>query len=97
MVKDGMVTLHPVGLPDGPNPGIHNEVAIMADLANPAQVSEFALSLSGPDYMKSWAGYTTDPRFAHRAARLAEVRALAERLADARDELAPKERDGEGA
>jgi hypothetical protein len=62
----------------------------MADLANPTQVSEFALSLGKPDYMKSWAAYTTDPRFVHRPDRLAEVRALAERHADARDELRPK-------
>jgi homogentisate 1,2-dioxygenase len=108
-VTQGMVTLHPVGLPHGPkpraleafldgqNPGVHHEVAIMADLANPTQVSELALSLSKPGYMKSWAGYTTDPRFTWSANRLAEVQALAERVADARDELAPKERDGEGA
>jgi homogentisate 1,2-dioxygenase len=108
-VTQGMVTLHPVGLPHGPkpraleafldgqNPGVHHEVAIMADLANPTQVSELALSLSKPGYMKSWAAYTTDPRFTWSANRLAEVQALAERVADARDELAPKERDGEGA
>ena len=97
-----MVTLHPVGLPHGPkpaslkafldgrNPSVHHEVGIMADLANPTQVSEFALSLGKPDYMQSWAAYTTDPRFAHRGDRLAEVRALAERHAAARDELRPK-------
>lgn len=109
VVTQGMVTLHPVGLPHGPKPtaleafmdgrtpGVHHEVAIMADFATPAQVSELALSLSRPDYMKSWAAYTTGPRFAWRANRLADARALAERFADARDELAPKARDGEGA
>jgi len=102
VVREGMVTLHPVGLPHGPkpvslkafldgrNPSVHHEVGIMADLANPTQVSEFALSLGKPDYMQSWAVYTTDPRFAHRGDRLAEVRALAERHAAARDELRPK-------
>src|SRR5437762_542055 len=102
VVREGMVTLHPVGLPHGPkpaslkafldgrNPSVHHEVGIMADLANPTQVSEFALSLGKPDYMQSWAAYTTDPRFAHRGDRLAEVRALAERHAAARDELRPK-------
>ena len=50
-----------------------------------------------PDYMRSWGGYTTEPRFAlPRRTRLAEVRALAERLADARDELRPPMGD-EGA
>ena len=72
---------------DGQRPRLHNEVGIMADFANPAQISEYALGLSQPDYMKSWAGYTTEPRFAHRPDRLAEVRSLAEGLADARDEL----------
>ena len=84
-----MVTLHPVGLPHGPKPkalaafmdganrGVHNEVAVMADFANPTRVSEWALGLSRPDYMAAWAPYTTDPRFAYRADRLAEVRALA--------------------
>jgi hypothetical protein len=40
--------------------------------------------------MESWSGYTTDPRFAYRATRLAEIRATAERLAGARDELRPR-------
>jgi homogentisate 1,2-dioxygenase len=69
---------------------LHNEVGIMADFTNPARISEYALGLSQPDYMKSWAGYTTEPRFAHRPDRLAEVRSLAEGLADARDELRPR-------
>src|SRR2546422_11557909 len=62
----------------------------MADLANPTEISEFALSLSTPDYMAAWSAYTTDPRFVHRPDRLAEIRALAERHADARDELRPR-------
>ena len=39
----------------------------MADFAVPAQMSQFARGLSRADYMASWAGYTTDPRFAYRA------------------------------
>jgi hypothetical protein len=39
--------------------------------------------------MKSWGGYTTEPRFTYRADRLREVRAVAERLADAKDTLRP--------
>jgi homogentisate 1,2-dioxygenase len=105
VVQEGMVTLHPVGLPHGPkpaalrafldgrNPGVHHEVGVMADFANPAQVSEFALGLSRADYMKSWSAYASDPRFVHRPTRLSEVRALGERLADARDELRPPETD----
>jgi homogentisate 1,2-dioxygenase len=105
VVGAGMVTLHPVGLPHGPkpaslakfldglNPAVHNEVAVMADFANPAQVSEWALGLSRPDYMSSWSAYTTEARYTWRADRLAEVRRTAERLADARDTLTPPEAD----
>jgi hypothetical protein len=39
--------------------------------------------------MSAWAPYATESRFAYRADRLAEVRALGERLADARDTLRP--------
>jgi len=103
VVGPGMVTVHPVGLPHGPKPKaleaflsgargtIHNEVAVMADFANPAQISEYALGLSEPDYMKSWGRYTTDARFAYSPARLDEIRAAAERLAGARDQLRPPE------
>jgi homogentisate 1,2-dioxygenase len=101
VVGPGMVSLHPVGLPHGPKPksleafmdganaGVHNEVGVMADFANPARVSEWALGLSRPDYMTAWSGYTTDPRFTYTPGRLADVRALGERLADARDTLIP--------
>jgi homogentisate 1,2-dioxygenase len=101
VVGPGMVTVHPVGLPHGPQPpalaafmderrpAVHSEVAIMADFANPTRISEAALALSRPDYMRSWAGYTTEPRFAHDPARLEAVRALGERLAGARDTLRP--------
>jgi homogentisate 1,2-dioxygenase len=106
VVGRGMVTLHPVGLPHGPkpralqafmdgaNPGVHNEVAIMADFANPTQVSEWALGLSRSDYMGAWSAYTDNPRFTYRADRLAEARTLGERLADARDSLRPLEDEG---
>jgi hypothetical protein len=93
--------VHPVGLPHGPHPKalaallddkrpqVFEEVGIMADFANPAQISDFALGLSAPDYMASWSGYTTEPRFLHDPGRLAQVRSLAERLAEARDKLRP--------
>jgi hypothetical protein len=95
----GMVTVHPVGLPhgpkpaalrsflDGPRPAVHNEVGIMADFANPARISSFALGLSRPKYMDAWSAYTSDPTFAYRRDRADEIRHHAERLADARDEL----------
>lgn len=101
VVREGMVTLHPVGLPHGPKPraleafldgrapAVHNEVAIMADFTTPARVSAFALGLSRPDYMGTWSAYTDAPRFAWSPTRLAEVRAQAEGLAGARDTLRP--------
>ncbi|HXH83249.1 MAG TPA: homogentisate 1,2-dioxygenase domain-containing protein, partial [Candidatus Tectomicrobia bacterium] len=101
VVGPGMVTLHPVGLPHGPKPpalaafldgrtpDLHNELAVMADFANPAQASEFALGLSRADYMGAWAAYAADERYRWRADRLDEARRLGERLADARDQLRP--------
>jgi homogentisate 1,2-dioxygenase len=69
---------------------IHNELAVMADFANPTQISEFALGLSRPDYMDAWAGYTTDPKFTYDPARLDDVRAIADRLSGARVEMRPR-------
>jgi homogentisate 1,2-dioxygenase len=101
VIHEGMVTLHPVGLPHGPHPAAlkafidgrrpetWQEVGIMADFANPTEMSQFARGLCKQDYMKSWAGYTTDSRFTYRPTRLAEVRAAADRLAGARDALRP--------
>jgi homogentisate 1,2-dioxygenase len=105
VVQQGMVTVHPVGLPHGPKPGSlkpfldgrrpeqFDEVGIMADFANPARISEFALGLSRPGYMASWGGYVDEPRFAWSATRLDEVRALGERLAGARDTLRPPDEE----
>ena len=77
-----------------PIPACTTRSAIMADFANPTQVSEWALGLSRRDYMGAWSAYTDNPRFTYRADRLAEARALGERLADARDSLRPPEEDG---
>jgi len=97
----GLVTVHPVGLPHGPKPRalqnfldgrrpeVHDEVAVMADFANPVRIADFALALSRPGYMDAWSAYATDPRFAYDPARLDDTRAVAERLAGARDRLAP--------
>jgi hypothetical protein len=68
----------------------------MADFANPARISDFALGLSRPGYMASWSGYVTEPRFLHDPGRLAKVRGEAERLADARDTMRPAESEDDG-
>ena len=78
---------------DGKGGAVHNEVAVMADFANPTRVSEWALGLRRADYMDTWRGYTTEPRFTWRADRLDEIRRTAERLADARDTLRPPDGD----
>jgi hypothetical protein len=75
---------------DGRQPPMHNKVGIMADFTSPAHISDHGLGSSDTGYMASWDGYTTDPRFVHRPGRLADMRAAAERLADARDELRPR-------
>ena len=107
VVQSGMVTVHPVGLPHGPKPASlekfldgkrpeqFNEVGIMADFANPARISDFALGLSRPDYMGAWGGYATEPRFTFSPTRLAEARAAGAELADARDSLRPPTGDDE--
>jgi hypothetical protein len=74
---------------DDKRPERFGEVGIMADFANPAKISDFALGLSQPDYMASWSGYTTEPRFLYDPGRLSKVRTEAERLADARDTMRP--------
>jgi len=108
VVQQGMVTIHPIGLPHGPKPRSlekfldgqrperFDEVGIMADLTNPTRISEFALGLSRDDYMGSWGGYATEPRFAFRPTRLDEVRALGDQLASARDDLRPPTGDDDG-
>jgi homogentisate 1,2-dioxygenase len=104
VVQRGMVTVHPVGLPHGPKPkaleafldgrraDVHNEVGVMADFVNPAMISDYALGLSRADYMSAWGPYATAPRFAYAAGRLEDVRAVADRIADARDTLRPPDR-----
>jgi homogentisate 1,2-dioxygenase len=103
--REGMVSVHPVGLPHGPHPKAllamldghrperFEEVGIMADFANPAWISRFALGLSQTDYMSSWGDYATLPRFQWSPTRLAEVEAAAERLADERDQIRPADEE----
>jgi len=105
--REGMVSVHPVGLPHGPHPPAlrafldgrrpetFDEVGIMADFATPARISERALGSSRKDYMQSWAAYATDPRFRFSETRLHDVRRLADRLSGERDRLRPAPLDAE--
>ena len=62
-VERGMITLHPGGIPHGPQPGAMersigktetNELAVMIDTFRPLQITQQALALEDPDYFKSW-------------------------------------------
>jgi homogentisate 1,2-dioxygenase len=57
------ITMHPAGLPHGPQPGsteasigakATRELAVMVDTFHPLQVSTAALELEKPEYMDSW-------------------------------------------
>ena len=57
------ITLHPSGLPHGPQPGATEasigktnteELAVMVDTFHPLQVALAALELEKPGYMESW-------------------------------------------
>ncbi len=62
-VEKGMITLHPAGIPHGPQPGAAersigqketNELAVMIDTFAPLQITEAALGIEMKDYYKSW-------------------------------------------
>jgi len=59
------ITLHPSGLPHGPQPGATEasigkekteELAVMVDTFNPLYVTKAALELEKPEYQDSWSG-----------------------------------------
>lgn len=62
-IAEGMITLHPTGIPHGPHPGAversigareTKELAIMVDTFNPLKITGQALALENPDYYRSW-------------------------------------------
>ncbi|MFT6814384.1 MAG: homogentisate 1,2-dioxygenase [Sphingobacteriales bacterium] len=64
-VEQGMITLHPGGIPHGPHPGTveksigqtrTEELAVMIDPFNPLQITEAALGIEDESYFKSWMG-----------------------------------------
>jgi homogentisate 1,2-dioxygenase len=64
-IEYGSITLHPDGLPHGPQPGrteesigakATNELAVMVDTFRPLRVSRQALAIEDPTYMLSWLG-----------------------------------------
>ncbi len=62
-IKPGYITLHPGGIPHGPQPGAMerslgkketHELAVMVDTFRPLMVTEAALKIDDGDYYKSW-------------------------------------------
>ncbi|HEX7582142.1 MAG TPA: homogentisate 1,2-dioxygenase [Gaiellaceae bacterium] len=62
-VEVGSITLHPSGLPHGPQPGLAeksiglhetHELAVMCDTFNPLKLSKFAKDLDDGVYWRSW-------------------------------------------
>ena len=62
-VEQGMITLHPKGIPHGPHPGTveksigkkeTGELAVMIDPFYPLQITQDALNNEDPTYWKSW-------------------------------------------
>jgi homogentisate 1,2-dioxygenase len=62
-VEQGMITLHPIGIPHGPHPGTveksigkkgTEELAVMVDTFRPLFLTTQALEIEDPDYYRSW-------------------------------------------
>ena len=62
-IKQGNITLHPLGIPHGPHPGAMErsigmketkELAVMVDTFRPLKITKQALQIEDPDYFKSW-------------------------------------------
>ena len=62
-IEEGSITLHPLGIPHGPQPGATEaslgatkteELAVMLDTYAPLYLTKEALLIEDPDYWKSW-------------------------------------------
>lgn len=62
-IEKGQITLHPMGIPHGPQPGAiersigkkeTNEYAVMVDTFKPLKITESALKIEDAYYYKSW-------------------------------------------
>jgi homogentisate 1,2-dioxygenase len=62
-IEEGSITLHPLGIPHGPQPGATEasigatkteELAVMLDTYAPLSLTKEALGIEDPDYWKSW-------------------------------------------
>src|SRR6185369_16910424 len=62
-IEEGSITLHPLGIPHGPQPGIAEkslgatrteELAVMVDTFNPLKLTREALEIEDGSYWESW-------------------------------------------
>lgn len=62
-IEEGSMTLHPLGLPHGPQPGAveaslgkvrTEELAVMVDTFRPLRITRASLALDDPSYPRSW-------------------------------------------
>jgi homogentisate 1,2-dioxygenase len=62
-IEKGFISLHPGGIPHGPHPGAYErsvgqketqELAVMIDPFRPLRITEAALQINDPNYIKSW-------------------------------------------
>jgi homogentisate 1,2-dioxygenase len=62
-IEVGSITLHPAGIPHGPQPGLAekalglaetHELAVMCDTFRPLKLSAFSKGIDDLDYMFSW-------------------------------------------
>ena len=62
-IEEGSITLHPLGLPHGPQPGAveasrgakrTEELAVMVDTFHPFRLAEAAFAIEDPRYWESW-------------------------------------------
>jgi len=62
-IEKGFISLHPGGIPHGPHPGAYErsigqketqELAVMIDPFRPLRLTEAALQINDPNYIKSW-------------------------------------------
>lgn len=62
-IQEGSITLHPLGIPHGPQPGAvekslgatrTEELAVMLDTFHPLMLTAEAAQIEDPDYWKSW-------------------------------------------
>ena len=62
-IEQGMITLHPAGIPHGPHPGamersigekVTEELAVMVDTFKPLKLTKEALAIDAGGYHTSW-------------------------------------------